>query len=296
MGVYNKYLPTLFLRSMNKHVGSPFIGVSRHRIFTDGEGVTTLVAFHSCPLRCKYCLNPQSLEKKGITAWYTPMTLLKEVEKDGIYFDETDGGITFGGGEPLLYPEFIKEFRQICPLSWKINVETSLNVSQRILADILDVIDTYIIDIKDMNPVVYERYTGRSNQAVIDNLHYLVEQGKADNMLVRTPLIPGYNNDEDVFSSICKLEKLGIKKYERLTYKRNKIDETSLDAQLLYTLGKSKCKILKNIRMEVAKRNSITYVPKECNNTKPCSGTCPACERELKYINDELSNGRKEFT
>ena len=46
------------------------IGISRHRLTTDGEGVTTLVAFHGCPLRCKYCLNPQSFAQEGVWKQY----------------------------------------------------------------------------------------------------------------------------------------------------------------------------------------------------------------------------------
>lgn len=48
----------------------PLIGIARHRLTIDGEGVTTLVAFHGCPLRCKYCLNPTSLQPDGVWESY----------------------------------------------------------------------------------------------------------------------------------------------------------------------------------------------------------------------------------
>ena len=76
------------------------IGISRHRLTTDGEGVTTLVAFHGCPLRCKYCLNPQSFAQEGVWKQYDCEQLYEEVKIDELYFLATHGGVTFGGGEP----------------------------------------------------------------------------------------------------------------------------------------------------------------------------------------------------
>lgn len=281
------------IKKLLVHYGyAPFIGVSRHRIFTDGVGITTLVAFHSCPLRCKYCLNPQSLRKDGAVLWYTPKKLLKEVEKDDLYFCETDGGVTFGGGEPLLYPNFIREFKHICPSSWKISIETSLNVCQSSLEEVLEVVDTYIIDIKDMNPLVYEEYTGHNINQLLTNLNFLIKKEKMNNILIRIPLIPGYNNEEDVQSSILELERLGIKRYERLTYTTSKPNKSNISYQELVKLGKSKCMFLKGLRTEIAKKSGIEYIPNECNNSKPCSGTCPVCDKELIYLNAELRQGK----
>ena len=65
---------------------APLIGISRHRLSTDGEGVTTLVAFHGCPLRCKYCLNPQSLHSEDIWKHYDCGQLYEEVKQDELYF------------------------------------------------------------------------------------------------------------------------------------------------------------------------------------------------------------------
>ena len=86
-----------------KKLKAPIIGIDRHRLTTDGEGVTTLVAFHGCPLHCKYCLNPQCLSPDGVLRTITPSELYSEVEIDDLYFVATGGGICFGGGEPLLH-------------------------------------------------------------------------------------------------------------------------------------------------------------------------------------------------
>ncbi len=198
---------------------APFIGISRHRLTTDGEGVTTLVAFHGCPLRCKYCLNPQSLHSEGIWKHYDCMQLYEEVRLDELYFLATHGGITFGGGEPCLQSDFIYEFRQLCGQEWQLSVESSLNVPQENIEKLLPVIDYYIIDIKDINNDIYQQYTGKENEKVLNNLHYLIEHGKNEQIIVRTPIIPVYNSESDVDNSIRLLKEMGITQFDRFTYK-----------------------------------------------------------------------------
>ena len=198
---------------------APLIGISRHRLTTDGEGVTTLVAFHGCPLRCKYCLNPQSLHSEGIWKHYDCMQLYEEVRLDELYFLATHGGITFGGGEPCLQSDFIYEFRQLCGQEWQLSVESSLNVPQENIEKLLPVIDYYIIDIKDINNDIYQQYTGKENEKVLNNLHYLIEHGKNEQIIVRTPIIPAYNTENDVDYSIRLLKEMGITQFDRFTYK-----------------------------------------------------------------------------
>ena len=193
------------------------IGISRHRLTTDGEGVTTLVAFSGCPLRCKYCLNKVSWEvEKG--RLYTTEQLFEEVKIDQLYFLATRGGVTFGGGEPLLQVEFIKEFRKLCGPQWQIVVETSLNVPFEIVEEMNAVVDGYIIDIKDMNPDIYKTYTGKDNALVLSNLEWLLQQGDTDRVKVRVPHIPDFNTDEDVSKSIDCLKAMGVKDIDEFTY------------------------------------------------------------------------------
>lgn len=198
---------------------APFCGVDRHRMGTDGNGITTLVVFHDCPLRCKYCLNPQTLGPRYEDAvYYIPKELYQEVKKDNLYFLSTHGGITFGGGEPCLYSRFICKFRLQCGPSWRLTVETSLNVPQGDLESLLDVVDYYIVDIKDMDASKYRQYTGEDNCRVIDNLRFLLEHGKSDSILVRVPLIPHYNTTTDVENNVRILKDMGVSHFDRLTY------------------------------------------------------------------------------
>ena len=73
---------------------APLICIDRHRLTIDGEGVTTLVAFHGCPLRCKYCLNPQCLGADGVWQEVDTELLMANVEMDNLYFLATAGGIS----------------------------------------------------------------------------------------------------------------------------------------------------------------------------------------------------------
>lgn len=192
--------------------------ISRHRIGIDGEGVTTLVVFMMCPLRCKYCLNPQTLSNRFPSKSYTAEELYDELKVDNLYFLATGGGITFGGGEPLINPKFLNEFRAACGKDWKINVETSLNVPKAYLQEVVDCVDSFIIDIKDMNPKIYSSYTGRDNAWVHENLHYLSSIGRAGSCTIRVPLIPDFNTEDDVKSSIDLLMSLGFSIFDKFKY------------------------------------------------------------------------------
>ena len=200
-------------------ISAPFIGIVRHRLATDGKGVTTLVAFHGCPLRCKYCLNSQCLDSKMVWRTITTSELLDELLLDNLYFLATGGGVTFGGGEPLLRSEFIDAFYRIKPVEWKINFETSLNVNRSHLERVLPHANEFFIDIKDTNPAIYKEYTTRDNVQVLDNLRWLLgHEGMAERIIVRLPHIPNHNTQEDVDRSRAMLEEMGVKYFDEFDY------------------------------------------------------------------------------
>lgn len=203
---------------MNK---APLIGISRLRIGTDGHGVTTLVAFHGCPLRCKYCLNPQSLSNGAKVLMKTPEEVMQTIRKDELYYLATNGGVTFGGGEPMLRAEFIKEVLELGAKQWHITIETSLNVPLQNLVLLFPYIHEYVVDIKDMNPSIYKAYNGRDNEIVKSNLRWLIERGKAENITCRIPLIPDFNTTEDQQRSKQELEAMGITRFDLFTYRIN---------------------------------------------------------------------------
>ena len=206
-----------------QEIKAPIIGISRHRMATDGIGVTTLVAFHGCPLHCQYCLIQLCLSPNGALRTITPTELYSEVEIDDLYFMATNGGICFGGGEPLLRSEFIVAFSKIMNPAWNLTLETSLNVPFMHLKRVAPLISEFIIDTKDMNPTIYKAYTTQENSIVLDNLAWLVENGYNEKTLIRLPLIPYYNCSEDVEKSKTILSQMGFSQFESFTYRKNKM-------------------------------------------------------------------------
>ncbi len=200
---------------MNK---APFIATVRHRIATDGEGVTTLCGFYGCPLRCKYCINPQSFREKTKITEYTPESLYEKVKIDDLYFLATNGGVTFGGGEPLLYPEFISEFRELCGDRWTVCAETSLNVPREAVITASRCVDNFFVDIKDTNPEIYKAYTGRDNEAVLENLKLLLSLVPSERITVRVPLIKDFNTESDREKSVALLQSIGVTKIDLFEY------------------------------------------------------------------------------
>ena len=194
------------------------IGLSRLRLKTDGHGVTTLVAFHGCPLHCRYCLNPQCLRSNSKTLNLSPEEVFKVLKKDELYYLATKGGATFGGGEPLLKYDFIKKVLDLGAKEWHTTIETSLNVPLDNLESLFQYIDEYIVDVKDMDSSTYLRYTGKDNSNVIRNLKWLIKKGKADNIVCRIPLIPEFNTQEAQEQSRNILQGWGVKRFDLFSY------------------------------------------------------------------------------
>ena len=142
---------------------------------------------------------------------------------DEIYYRMSGGGIVFGGGEPLLNAEYIQAVVELIPDDIPIRVETSLNVPWKNVEPLCGLVDDWIIDIKDLNPDIYARYTGMDNSAVKENCKKLVRQYRMqgsdpkEHILFRVPLIPGFNTEKDVEKSVAGLADLG--RIDRFEYR-----------------------------------------------------------------------------
>ena len=195
-----------------------FIGIRRHRLATDGEGVTTLAAFWGCPLRCRYCLNPYCMDESFAGEMLTPQELFDRVKIVDLYFRASGGGVTFGGGEPLLHIPFLRKFRALCGKDWRLYAETSLNVPFSAVKAAADIFDGFIVDVKDTNPDIYRRYTERDNAQMLQNLAWLIEQVGSERVLVRLPLIPNFNTEDDRTHSRSLLQQMGITRFDEFAY------------------------------------------------------------------------------
>ncbi len=201
---------------------APVITFDRLRMQTDGQGVTTLVCFHGCPLRCHWCLNPFSFAENTRRALLTAQELYDRVKVDELYFLATGGGVTFGGGEPLLQAPFLREFRQLCGDGWHLCAETSLAVGPEMVETAASCIDHFYVDCKDTNPEIYRAYTGKDNALMLRNLQRLKRLVGPERITVRLPLIPEFNTEADQTASREKLTAMGIQNFDLFPYRKPK--------------------------------------------------------------------------
>ena len=199
-------------------ITAPVITFARHRMQIDGPGVATLVCFHGCPLRCRYCINPFSFAEDTRRTMMTPQQLYDQVKVDELYFLSTGGGVTFGGGEPLLYSAFLREFRTICGNGWHLCAETSLSVPPENVQIAAQCMDIFYVDCKDIDHDTYRRYTGKENFQMLENLEWLLSAAGPERVVVRLPLIPGYNNEEARGRSRSHLAAMGVTQFDLFTY------------------------------------------------------------------------------
>ena len=208
-------------------ITAPIFGISRLRMGTDGPGITTLVTFMGCPLQCRYCLNDfchkPIFEEDGRTpikgvSPLTPQGLYSKVKIDNLYFGMTGGGICFGGGEPGLQWRFIKAFRKLCGTEWKITLETSLHYDEHIIEELSNIVDHWIVDIKSIEPIVFEEYTMVKVAPLYERLQLLRDTAGIDKVVIKIPLIPGFNDELSVKMEHDKIRAMGFTRIEQIEY------------------------------------------------------------------------------
>lgn len=200
----------------------PVAGINRMRFNLDGNGIRTLIATQGCPLRCKMCINPLTQAKHRKETVYTPRELYDKIAIDKLYFQVSGGGITIGGGEPLLHSKGIAEFCKIVGRDIEMGMETSLNVERSHIEDVVGLFDFYMVDIKTMDPAVYHEYTGSQLAPALDNLKYLIDREGADKVTVRIPLIKGLVDENGQRDSKQRLEEIGVRNFDLFQYTETK--------------------------------------------------------------------------
>jgi pyruvate formate lyase activating enzyme len=125
----------------------------------------------------------------------TVAEVMAEIEKDLIFYDQSGGGVTFSGGEPLMQPDFLLALLNACHAAGiHTAVDTSCYAERPILEKVAERADLFLCDLKHMDSNLHERYTGVGNRQILDNIRYLAEAGKE--MVIRLPIIPGFNDDQ----------------------------------------------------------------------------------------------------
>ncbi len=125
----------------------------------------------------------------------TVSEVMVEVEKDVIFYDQSGGGVTFSGGEPLMQPEYLLALLNQCRAE-QIHtvVDTSCYAEPKIVEMVGEKTDLFLCDIKHMDNEIHERFTGVGNTLILDNIRRLSEAGKK--IVIRIPIIPGFNDEK----------------------------------------------------------------------------------------------------
>jgi len=126
----------------------------------------------------------------------TSEEIMKEVAKDVVFYEESGGGVTFSGGEPLLQADFLSALTRECMIQGiHVAVDTCGCVPFEAFDRLLDRVDLFLYDIKFIDDERHRRYSGASNQQILENLRRLAENGS--NVTVRLPIIPSINDDNE---------------------------------------------------------------------------------------------------
>lgn len=125
----------------------------------------------------------------------TKAEVLKEIEKDRVFYEESGGGVTFSGGECLMQPEFLTGLLTDCKArGLHTALDTSGYASWQTIAGLKDAVDLFLYDLKLMDEEQHRKYTGVSNKLILENLQKLAKNGKL--IWIRVPVIPGINDDD----------------------------------------------------------------------------------------------------
>ncbi len=151
--------------------------------------------------------------------------VLAEVERDQIFYDESGGGVTLSGGEPLAQPLFAEALLSGCRAR---RIHTALDTCgmapTETLLRVSAEADLVLYDVKLVDDTLHQRHTGASNRLILDNLRALAEAGRA--VVVRYPLIPGVNDGEEALSALAEcLAAVGLCRLDVLPYHRTGVDK-----------------------------------------------------------------------
>ncbi len=209
----------------------------------DGPGIRTTAFLKGCPLNCRWCHNPEGINpepetmhsEQGVEIVGRTMTaeaVAAALARDRIFYEESGGGITLSGGEPLMQPDFAIDILKRCKTQ-KLHtiVDTCGFVEPEIILAAAEYTDLFLYDFKHPDSAKHEEYTGVPNELIVENLRMLCSVGHQ--ILVRQPIIQGFNDDPATVEATgrllesCGVQRLQLLEYHRLgTSKRDKLIQT----------------------------------------------------------------------
>ena len=205
----------MYFRERCLGCGTCVAACPEHAISARDGGVATSDACRVCGACAPVC---PADAREIVGRWMTLEEVLAEVEKDRIFYDESGGGVTFSGGEPLLQPEFLEALLLACRArGLHTTVDTCGLASPEILLRLAPLVDLFLFDLKLLDAEQHARYVGVSNETILANLELLARGGRT--VIVRFPVIPGINDAAgQVAQMIAFLTRLGLRRIDLLPY------------------------------------------------------------------------------
>ena len=165
-----------------------------HALFLTSEGIKS--DKNRCVL-CGECVKicpSKAMEMSGHV--YTVDYLIREIEKEMIFMDTSGGGVTFSGGEPLLFPDTLLELLLRCKtIGVHRAVDTALYAKEETVLKIMNETDLFLIDLKIMDSDTHKKFCGVPNELILSNIRMIAAAGR--DFIIRIPLIEGVNTDEE---------------------------------------------------------------------------------------------------
>ncbi len=199
----------------------------------DGPGIRVTFFMKGCPLDCWWCHNPegkascQSLVERTdrvgelefrsaevVGKEYTPSEIVAIASRDRVFMEQSGGGVTFSGGEPLLQHKFLKEaLRELKAEGYHTTVDTSGFTAPEKLRSIIPFTDLFLYDIKHLDPEIHLSYTGVRNEIIISNLDMILTEGAE--VWIRIPVIPGVTANAAYMEEMRKF--IEVRKSSKIT-------------------------------------------------------------------------------
>jgi len=153
---------------------------------------------------------------------YSTKEVMEAIGRDLLFYEESSGGVTFSGGEPLQQPRFLLELLALCrEAGIHTAVDTSGHASAEAFKEVAANTELLLFDIKTTDNKKHEAFTGVGNELIMSNFYSL--NGKGPAVIVRIPVIPGFNDtveDMQAISTIMKTSQARIKAVNLLPYHR----------------------------------------------------------------------------
>lgn len=188
---------------------------------SDGPGIRYVIFIQGCPLRCKYCHNPDTW-KKSCGTKVSVEELIDKIKRCRPYIDRSGGGVTISGGEPTLQLDFVLELLKRCKdEGLQTAIDTSGYIDQEKFEKLLPYLDLVLLDIKQIDDEKHQELTGVSNQKTLELVKLMEEEKRP--YWVRHVVVSGYTDDEEDITGLAEfltplkmMEKLELLPYHKL--------------------------------------------------------------------------------